>query len=145
MHGEFREKSETCPGCRAAGKNLKTNIPGTELNLSEILSEQYQEIQLDFAGSIKCRTRSDVYVSVAIDRCSEWTTAHIRKNTDARTVLKNLTEYCSDKGTPFTIRTDNGSFFKRKEFEEFCASGNIDGFGVHRIHTAASNWWKEQY
>ena len=42
------------------------------------------------------------------------------KITDTRTVLKFLTKYCSDNGTPRTIRTDNGSVFRVEEIKEFC-------------------------
>ena len=50
---EIQEKSESCPSCRAVGKNLETQIPRTEVNRLELLTEPNQEIQLDFAGPIK--------------------------------------------------------------------------------------------
>ena len=40
-------------------------------------------------------------------------------------MLKFLTKYCSDYGTPRSIRTDNGSCFKSNEFKEFCDRENI--------------------
>ena len=89
------------------------------------MSEPNQEIQLDFAGPIKSKTRGDVYILVAIDHFSKWPTAKICKNTDTRTVLKFVTEYCSDNGTPRSVRTDNGSCFKSNEFKEFCNQENI--------------------
>ena len=67
-------KSENCPDCRAAGKNIKTQLPHTEINRLEILAEPNQEIQLDFAGPIKLKTRGDIYILVAIDRYSKWPT-----------------------------------------------------------------------
>ena len=30
MHREVQEKAETCPSCRAAGKNIVTQIPSTK-------------------------------------------------------------------------------------------------------------------
>ena len=125
LHREIRKKGENCPSYRASGKNLTTQLPSTEKNNLEILSEPNQEIQLDFAGPMKSKTRGDVYILVAVDRFSKWPTAQICKNTDSRTVLKFLTKYCSDIGTPRTIRTDNGSCFKSSEFKEFCNQENI--------------------
>ena len=90
-----------------------------EKNKVEILSEPNQEIQLDFAGPVKSKTRGDVYILVAVDRLSEWPMTQICKNTDSRTVLKFLTKYCSDNGTPRSIRTDNNSCFRGIEFKEF--------------------------
>ena len=74
MHREIQEKAETCPSCRAAGKNNVTQIPPTEKNNLEILTEPNQEIPMDFAGPIK--TSGDVYILVAIDCFSKWPTAH---------------------------------------------------------------------
>ena len=125
LYREIKEKAENCPSCRSSGKNLTTQLPSTEKNYLEILSEPNQEIQLDFAGPIKSKTRGDVYILVAVDRFSKWPTAKICKNTDTRTVLKFLTEYCSDNGTPRSVRTDNGSCFKSNEFKEFCNQENI--------------------
>ena len=88
---EIQEKAESCPSCRAEGKNIVTQIPSTEKYNLEILTEPNQEIQLDFAGPIKSKTRGDVYILVAIDRFSKWPTAQTCKNTDTLTVLKFLT------------------------------------------------------
>ena len=122
---EKQEKAESCPSCRAAGKNIITQIPSTEKNSLEILTEPNQEIQLDFAGPIKSKTRGDVYILVAIDRFSKWPTAQISKCTDTRTVLNFLTKYFTDNGTPRTVIPDNGSCFKSSEFKQFCDGQNI--------------------
>ena len=84
LHCEIRDNAANCPSCRAAGKNLKTQLPQSELNRLEILTEPGQEIQLDFAGPIKSKSRGDVSILVAIDRFSKWPTAQICENTDSR-------------------------------------------------------------
>ena len=89
MHRDIQEKAGACPSCRAAGKNIITQIPSTKKNRLEYLTEPNQEIQLDFAGPIRSKTRGDaVYFLVAIDRFSKWPTALVFKNTDTRTVIK---------------------------------------------------------
>ena len=65
-----------------------------------------------------------MYILVAVDRFSKWPTAQICKKTDTRTVLKFLMKYCSDNGTPQSIRTDHGSRFKSNEFKKFCNGEN---------------------
>ena len=92
MNREVHEKAKPCSSCRAAGKSIITRIPSTEKNNLEISTEPNQEIQLDFAGPIKSKTRGDVYILVAIDRFSKWPTAHICNSTDSRTVPKLLTK-----------------------------------------------------
>ena len=44
LHRDIREKAENCPSCRVAGKNLKTQLPLTEINRLELLTEPGQEI-----------------------------------------------------------------------------------------------------
>ena len=110
--GNTGKKTETCPSCRAAGKNIVTQIPSTEKNNLEILTEP----NLDFAGPLKSKRRGDVNILVAVDRFSKWPTAQVCKNTEFRTVLKILTKRFTDNGTPQSIRTDNGSCFKSNEF-----------------------------
>ena len=80
---------------------------------------------MDFAGPKKSRSRDDVYFLVAVDRFSKWPTAQLCKYTDTRTVSSFLTKYCSENGTPQSIRTDNGSCFKSSEFKEFCSGESI--------------------
>ena len=92
----------------------------------ELLSEPNQEIQLDFAGPIKPRTRADLYILVAVDHFSKWPTPHTCEGTDTRTVLNFLAKYCSDNGTPRRVRTDNGSCFKNKDFRKICDGEHID-------------------
>ena len=65
IHRETQEKAKTCPSCRAAGKNNKTQIPSTEKKRQEILTKPNQQIQLDFTGPIKSKTRGVVYILVA--------------------------------------------------------------------------------
>ena len=143
LHREIRAKSECCPSCRTAGTNLRTQIPRMELNKLELSSEPNQELQMDFAGPIKSRTRGDVYILVAVDRFSKWPTAHICENTDTWTVLKFLTEYCSDNRTPRKIRSDNGSCFKNKEFKEFCDGEHIERTDARLTYTPVPVWCRE--
>ena len=77
LHREISDKAENCPSCRAAGNNLKTQLPQSEINRLENLTEPGQEIQLDFTGPIKSISRGDVYILVAIDRFSKWQTPQI--------------------------------------------------------------------
>ena len=112
IYQEIREKAENCPSCRASGKNLVTQLPSTEKNNLKILSEPNKKTQLNFAGPIKSKTLGNVYILVAVDRFSKWPTAQICKNTNSRRVLKLLAKYCSDNGTPRSVRTDNCICFK---------------------------------
>ena len=85
IYQEIREKAENCTSYRASGKNLVTQLPPTEKNKLEILSEQNQEIQLDSVCPIKSKTRGVVCNLIAVDRFSKWPKAQICKKSDSRT------------------------------------------------------------
>ena len=88
IYRDIREKVNRCNPCRLSGKNLKTQLPNTERNKLELLSEPNLELQLDFAGPIKSRSQGKLYILVSVDRFSKRPTAMICKNTDSKTVVK---------------------------------------------------------
>ena len=63
LHRDVREKVENCPSCRVAGKNLKTQLPQTEINWLELLTEPGQEIQLDSPAQSNQNRRRYLYFS----------------------------------------------------------------------------------
>ena len=71
LHREIWDKAENCPSGRAAGKNLKTQLPQTEINRLEVSTEPGQDIQLDFAGPINSKSGGDFSILFAIDRFSK--------------------------------------------------------------------------
>ena len=133
---DIRTKVENCTSCRMSGKNLKTQIPKTEKNYLDLLTEPNQEIQLDFAGPINSKSRGTLYILVAVDRFSRWPTAKICSRTDTKTVLQFLKEYCTENGTPRSIRTDNATCFKSDEFKSFCKQEYIQRIrSTPNLHT----------
>ena len=113
IYQKIREKTENCPSRRAPRKNLITQLPSTEKNKLEILSEPNQETQLDFAGPIKSKTRGDVYIFVAVDRFSKWPTAQICKKNQLTASFKIFNEilFRLRNATEYTYR--QGQFFKK--------------------------------
>ena len=125
LHREIREKAEICPSCRAAGKNLITQLPQSEINRLKTLTEPSQEIQLDFVDPINAKSRGNIKILVAIDRFNKWPTAQICENTASRTVIEFLIKFCTDNRTSRTIRTNNGSCFESQEIKDYCNCENI--------------------
>ena len=122
--GDWRQNRKL-PKLQSPSYRFEKKLPQTEINRLDISTEPNKEIQLDFDDPIKSKTRGDVYILIAVDRFTKWPTAKNCKNTDSRTVVKFLTKYCSDNGTPKIIRTDNGSCFKSQEFKNYCNGENI--------------------
>ena len=132
---QIEKKCSECVPCRASGKNIKPDIPKTEINTLPKLSEPNEEIQLDFIGPIKYKHKT-IYVLLAMDRYSKWPTASLCKTTDGRTVKTFMSQYCMVHGNPKVIRTDKGTAFTGKTFRNYCKNKNIKLiYGTPYLHT----------
>ena len=118
-----------------AGKNIKPQLPMTEINYLPPAEKTNQEIQLDFIGPIRFKHRR-FYIFLSIDRYSRWPAACICETPTGKTAKNFLEQYITLNGLPQTIRTDKGTAFTGKEFRDFCKSLNIKLiYGTPYIHT----------
>ena len=107
-----------------AGKNIKPQLPMTEIIYLPPVEKTNQEIQLDFIGPIRFKHRR-FYILLSIDRYSRWPAASICEAPTGKTAKNFLKQYITLNGLPQTIRTDKGTAFTGKEFREICKSLNI--------------------
>ena len=132
---QIQKKCEDCVPCRASGKNIKPNIPHSEINFLPELQEPNEEIQLDFIGPIRFNHKP-FYILLAMDRYSKWPSACICKRTDGTTVINFMNQLTMVHGIPKTIRTDKGTAFTGKKFRNYCRSKNIKLiYGTPNLHT----------
>ena len=132
----IQKKCEECVPCRMSGKNIKPDLPLTEKNKLEDLKEPNEEIQLDFIGPMRNKHQK-FYILLAIDRYSKWPTASMCRTPDGRTVIKFIKQLVMVHGTPKTIRTDKGTAFTSKLFQNYCTSKYIKiKYGTPYLHTA---------
>ena len=57
MTRENQQKCDECIPCKMAGKNIKPQLPLTEINYLPLVEKRNQEIQLDFIGPIRFKHR----------------------------------------------------------------------------------------
>ena len=119
-----QQKCDACIPCKMAGKNIRPQLPMTEINYVPPAEKTNQEIQLDFIGPIRFKHRR-FYILLSIDRYSRWPAASICEAPTGKTAKKFLERYITLNGLPQTIRTDKGTAFTGKEFRDFCKSPNI--------------------
>ena len=125
MNRSIIERAEQCERCTEYGKNLKT-LQGKQHYASlPALHSPNEEVQLDFAGPLFGDNKNKKYLLVAIDRYSKFPSIMITNTTDASKVIKFLREYIALHGVPKTIRTDQFSSFKSKQFKKFCSAVGI--------------------
>ena len=121
---DIQQKCDECIPCKMAGKNIKPQLPMTEINYLPPAEKANQEIQLDFIGPIRFKHRR-FYILLSIDRYSRWPAACICETPTGKTAKNFLEQYITLNGLPQTIRTDKGTAFTGKEFRDFCKSLNI--------------------
>ena len=112
---EIQQKCDECIPCKMAGKNIKPQLPMTEINYLPPVEKTNQEIQLDFIGPIRFKHRR-FYKSPSIDRYSRWPAACICEAPTGKRAINFLEQYITLNGLPQTIRTDKGTAFTGKEF-----------------------------
>ena len=135
MTRDIQQKCDVCFPCKMAGKNIKPQIPMTEINYLPPVEKTNQEIQLDFIGPKRSKHRR-FYILLSIDRYSRWPAACICESPTGKTAKNFLEQYITLNGLPQTIRTDKGTAFTGKEFREICKSLNIKLiYGTPYIHT----------
>ena len=126
MHSEIVSKSKACRHCTNKDKNLEAIIPKNQLGNLPKLKEPNEEIQMDFAGPIpyKNKTQND-YILVTVDILSRFPHAETFHNCETETAIEYLEKYCKLHGIPRLIRCDQAQAFKAKEFKIFCKNRNI--------------------
>ena len=100
-----------------AGKNIKPQLPMTEINYLPPVEKPNQEIELDFIGPIRFEHRR-FYILIYIDRYSRWPAACICEAPTGKTAKNFLEQHITLNSLPQTIRTDKGPAFTGKEFRE---------------------------
>ena len=79
------------------------------------LTEQGQEIQIDFTGKLHYkRINGDVQNSIAVDRFSKWTAVKTCKTAETKEVINFLTNNFTLYGIPEKIKSDKGEPLHRK-------------------------------
>ena len=135
MTEAIQKKCETCLPCKMSGKNIKPNIPSTEINSLPPLDNPNEEIQLDFIGPMTENNRR-FYILLSMDRYSKWPAASFCTSTDGETAVKFLDQYIRLNGIPKTIRTDKATAFTGRLFRDFCKKHYIKLiYGTPYIHT----------
>ena len=135
MTEAIQKKCETCLPCKMSGKNIKPNIPSTEINRLPPLDNPNEEIQLDFIGPMT-ENNSRFYILLSMDRYSKWPAASFCTSTDGETAVKFLDQYIQLNGIPKIIRTDKATAFTGRLFRDFCKKHYIKLiYGTPYIHT----------
>ena len=88
-------------------KNIRLQLPMTEVTYSSPTGKPNQEIQLDFIGPIRFKQR--FFILLSLDRYSRRPAACICETPTGKTAKSFLKQYIILNGTPQTLRTNKGT------------------------------------
>ncbi len=77
---DIAEKANNCLTCFRTGKNVKSMLPKTEINVLPNCRKVSDEVQIDFAGPIFVEKGKKRFIALAIDNCTHWPFAIVCKN-----------------------------------------------------------------
>ena len=120
IHRDITQITKTCPECRAAGKSTKPMLNQKQFGKLPIPKEVNEEIAIDFAGPFKIAKSSKKYLIVSIDSITGWPDAKFMRVPTTNKVIEFLERYIADNGISRKIRTDPGTAFTSKKFNQFC-------------------------
>ena len=112
---DIQTKCSACIPCKISGKNIKLQIPMTEINNLPPVEKPNKEIQLDFIGPITFK-HWRFYILMSTDRYSRWPAACICGAPTTSTAKIFLQQYILLNGIPQVTRTDKGTAISGKEF-----------------------------
>ena len=126
MHRNIAATAQYCKSCLEAGKNLKPDIPKSDMGETYVSKEPNDLVQLDFWGPVNYVRGRKKYVLVAVDTFSHWPSAYVCSSNKSKTVLKFLRKYINPHGHPRKLHMDQATGFFSNEIQNFCNYEGIE-------------------
>lgn len=125
MYKDVNNFVRSCTACLSRRSASKVSTaPNVPVDQSEFPGER---CHMDVFGPLKPTKNKNIYVLSAIDAFSKFIhlipLPDLKSQTVARAFFDN---YIIHRGSPHTLITDNASYFKSKEFGEFCKIQGIE-------------------
>ena len=126
MHRNIAATAKYCKSCLEAGKNLKPDIPKSDMGETYVPKEPNDLVQLDFWGPVNYVRGWKKYVLVAVDIFSHWPSAYVCSSNKSKNVLKFLRKYINTHGHPRKLHMDQATGFFSNEIQNFCNYEDIE-------------------
>ena len=126
MHRNIAATAKYCKSCLEAGKNLKPDIPKSDMGETYVPKEPNDLVQLNFWGPVNYVKGRKKYVLVAIDTFSHWPSAYVCSSNKSKNVIKFLRKYINTHGNPRKLHMDQPTGFFSYEIQLFCNYEGIE-------------------
>ena len=126
MHQNIAATAKYCKSCLEAGKNLKPDIPKSDIGVTYMPKEPNDLVQLDFWGPVNYVRNRRKYVLVAVDTFSHWPSAYVCSSNKSKNVLKFLRKYKNTHGHPWKLHMDQATGFFSNDIQNFCNYEGIE-------------------
>ena len=126
IHRNITATAKYCKNCLEAAKNLKPDIPKSDMGETYVSKEPNDLVQLDFWGPVNYVRGRKKYVLVAVDTFSHWPSAYVCSSNKSKNVLKFLMKYINTHGHPRKLHMDQATGFFSNEIQNFCNYEGIE-------------------
>ena len=126
MHRNLAATAKYCKSCLEAGKNLKPDIPKSEMGEMYVPKEPNDLVQLDFWGPVNYVRGRKKYVLVAVDALWHCPSAIVCSSNKSKNVSKFLRKYINTNGQPRKLHMDQATGFFSNEIQNFCNYEGIE-------------------
>ena len=114
-HRNIAATAKHCKSCVEAGKNLKPDIPKSDMGDTYVPKEPNDLVQLNFWGPVNYVRGRKKYVLVAVDTFSHWPSAYVCSSNNSKNVFKFPRKYINTHGHPRKLHMDQATGFFSKE------------------------------
>ena len=126
MHRNIAATAKYCQSCLEAGKNLKPDIPKSDMGETYVPKEPNDLVQLDFWGPVNYVRGRKKCVLVAVDTFLHWPSAYVCSSNKSKNVLKFLRKYINTHGHPRKLHMDQATGFFSNKIQNFCNYKGIE-------------------
>ena len=119
IHRDIVLLTKTCKKCQESGKSIKPILKQKQFGKLPTSNKTNEEIAIDFASPFKVANSSKMYLIVSRDCKTGLPDAKLLRTPTTNKVIEFLTNYIANNNSiPRQIRTDPGTAFTSKKFEE---------------------------
>ena len=126
MHRNIATTAKYCRSCVEAGKNIKPDIPKSDIGDTYVRKEPNDLVQLDFWYPVNYVKGGKKYVLVAVDNFSHWPSAYDCSTNKPKNLLKFLRKYINTHGHPRKLHMGQATGFFSNEIQNFCNYEGIE-------------------
>lgn len=123
MYQDVKHYCAICTQCNTYKARKTIKIPWKKMSKD---FKPAEALHIDIVGKLNTSLKKNNYILTIIDTFSRYLDAIPLRNTQTTTILNALNNYFGTNGLAKYLIVDNGSYFRSKEFQDYCRNLSIE-------------------